>query len=382
MTVCRTQGPHLLAQFIAGSNQQRVDEIPSSVRNDGALTKVMSELISIVDNEEPPQSQVANYLSKMFKENSRWRGLVFVDSEEEAQSMLTKLSDKVRHVSPIMISDSYLSVFSKRTKRKRDLAMVRRLCEEESRLLVVPFTIENCKELSLIDLPDCDFMIRFQKQSNDFTNHMSELEYLMTFISCSSRRPLYMFSEELQVKLVERSLDKFPAGEEFQTKLAGQQRSSVRSYLFNRCSIQPSRSRKQSKFPPIDQLVLYCKKCRIYACHGNQLFTLFEDGAQNHVVPFHGFRRRMSLKRFHPKRKVLKRISRLRKICCSSCDSDWGMLCHFPRRGIELPVLKSKNFVFDVNNKMYTIKLWTEVLLSVPPLTASSKYCKDQSDSD
>ena len=329
------------------------------------------------------QTEVANFLSEKFKENNEWRGLLFVDTEEEAQSMLTELSSKVYHARPSMISTSYLSVFSKRTKRKTDLEVIDRLCKEDSRLCIVPFSIETCEDPSLIDLPTCDFMIRFQKQFNEFTRHTSEQEYLMSFISCSSRKVCYEFTDELQLALLEKSLDKIPTGEEFQTKLVKQQKLALRKYVNVGYRIRSSyRVRKRTKSPRVDQFLLRCKKCRTYACHGNQLYTIFVDGAQNYVVPYHEFLMRMSLKRFSPKRKVPKRISRLQQVRCSNCDREWGMLCYFPKRGIELPVLKSKNFFFESNQKLYKIKMWSDALFYVPPLTASSKYSGDQSDSD
>ena len=297
--------------------------------------------------------------------------------------MLTEVSNKVIHARPTMISTSYLSVFSKRTKRKKDLEIVRSLCKEDSRLCIVPFSIETCDDPSLIDLPTCDFMIRFQKQYNENTRHMSEKEYIMTYISCSSRKVAYEFSEELQLALLEKTLNKIPTGEEFQTRMVKQQKLSMRNYVNRGYLIRRSlHSRKRTKAPRIDQFQLRCKKCRTYACHGNQLFTIFVDGAQNYVVPYHEFQMRFSLKRFHPKRKVVKRISRLRRIHCSNCNREWGMLCYFPKRGIELPVLKSKNFFFEANQQLYKIRMWADALFYVPPLTASSQYSGDQSDSD
>ena len=383
MEICKRQEPENVGPYLKENRPNLINQADPTVNAVlKSYDRICEEYNDIIKYEVPLETDVARALVKIFSENNEWRGFLFLDAGKETQAMVDEISSTVHHARPAVLSGKYISI-SKLNKKKRDIEVIEAFKREDTRLIVSPFELENFDDISLIDLPTCNFILRLQKQSNEKTKITTEGEYVLTFVSCEERKTFIALCQCLQTTLLEKALSNMPKEAEFRSRLDEEQKKAIREYTNRGYRIRRAVLRRKpqvKKAPYLHQITLRCKKCRVYACHGNQLYTLFIDGCRNYVVPDDEFRQRFSVKNFRPIRKVPKQISRLQKMHCNNCNREWGHMCFFPKRGITLPVLRAKNFYFEIRNNLHKVKMWPDATFYVPALGACLKYFGEDSD--
>ena len=314
-------------------------------------------------------------------QSSNAKGILFVDSPEEAQRYCTEIKASIFQAHPGVITRKTAIQYSTNscinlTKEGEDPVVseeqknvIQSFSDGETRLLVVPIAIET--EADVLNLPPCNFLLRLNHLENRY--EMIDTEYVLTSAHSPELKTCLELIKEIKMSLLKDALKQMPTGEAFTKALTPRQDELMYEYT-GRYRGLFYRPRKRKKGPTIDMLQLRCKKCRVFVCHGTELFTFFVDGGQNYVVPNLDFRLRSTTQPYRSKHKTIKRISRLRQMFCGNCCAKWGTLCFFPRKGCELPVLKSKNFVFEMDRKFYRIKMWSDALFYVPPVSACDKF--------
>ena len=384
--ISKRQSPEEVGPFLE-ENRPKFDQNDTSTKKAlESYDRVCKEYNDIIKYEVTVETEVARMLSEKFSKNNQWRGYLFIDSSRDPQPLTDEISSSVNHARPTILSGKYISI-SKLNKKRKDIEIIESFEREDSKLLVTQFEIEKFDDLSLIDLPTCNFFVRLQSQRNELTRNSHEEECILTLVSCYKRKSVQDLSQSLQSTLLERAIVNMPdpEGDEFKGQMVLQQRNMVRVYTGRNATIMrhyTHRKPQSKKVPKIYQISLRCKKCKVYVCHGNQIFMLFIDGAKNYVVPHYEFRQKISVKRLRVARKVPKLISRLQKMYCTNCHSEWGHVCFFPKRGIELPVLRAKHFLFELRNGLHKIKMWSDASFYIPALGACTKYFGEDSDTD
>lgn len=344
-----------------------------------ALVKLQAELQEIMTRKNPVFEAVSEDLSFQFSQSPFAKGILFVDSLKEAQFLCEEIARTQFHARPSIIDYIYVTKNSPVSNMEVDgdtsppaqeQDILRIFTRGECRLLIVPFPIE--KDKNQLVLPSCNFLIRL-RQIPDLTT-MVETEYMLTSVASSASKPCSGLLEDLQLSFMDSVLKEPPFEEQTEQMLTRRQENLMHDYVARKhIPLYPRRKRK-SKTPAVEMLTLKCKTCKTFACKGSDIYTLFVDGGQFYVVPNRDFRFRYTTKVYRSKHKAIKRISRRYRMLCNNCDSRWGTICYFPARGCELPVVKSKYFLFEMQQKFYRVKMWADALFYVPPLTACTFF--------
>lgn len=241
----------------------------------------------------------------------------------------------------------------------------------ECSLLIVPYALETDPvEIENIH-SEFDFLARAHKITHreDFL----DAEHVLTLVVSPERKPFAELRKDFDMCRVEAGLRALPSGITLRKRLTRAQEDVMYSHQ-TRHLFPLSRKKKKQGAVFIDQMVLRCKKCRVYVCHGLEVFSFFVDGGRHCVVPHHDFATRYNTKPYHAKHKTIKRVNRLKRMFCANCGAPWGLICHFPSKGCQLPVILAKNFIFEMDNKYYSIKLWSDALFQLPPIAIFRKF--------
>ena len=121
---------------------------------------------------------------------------------------------------------------------------------------------------------------------------------------------------------------------------------------------------------PAHKVVLKCKKCKVVACRGSDLYEI--DKTKHHVVPGNVLCYEIHEHR-NPGMRVCEfdgsTIKKFHKVHCSSCGTSWGALGNWPKSKNEFPILKCCNFNFIIDGTQENFKQWTKRPFEVLPLS-------------
>ena len=381
MNVCREFGCEDAVQVLRRhSISESSSRPPDSPFKDAehALVMLQAELQKIVTRKNPIFESVAEKLTSQFSQSPLSKGIIFVDSLKEGRFLCEEIKKIPYHVRPSIIDHVYVIRDSNMDSSMEtdsspppthELNILKNFIRAECRLLIIPFPIETDKEK--LQLPSCNFLLRLCQVAN--TTTMLETEYILTSFASSATKPCSKLLEDLQLVLLEAVLKDHPFKKQTDKMVSRRQRTLVQDYLAQtRIPLVPPR--KNTNKSPAEKFILKCKKCKTFACKGKDIYTLFADGGQFYVVPNRDFRFRFMTKVYRSQHKTIKRISRQHKVLCSNCDSRWGTICYFPTRRCVLPVIKSKYFVFEMDQKLHLVKIWQHVPFYVPPITACTFF--------
>jgi ERCC4-related helicase len=350
-----------------------------------SINKIKQELETLKARKSPLVQAVVDVVCAQINDMStKSRGLLFVDSLQDAQLLYGEIHRSMFMCRPYVIPRSLVASYS--TSMCSEIEKNEQTTEEmlekgqegleafskcESRLLLIPYALEiDTVEIKNIE-SEFDFVARLHKVSrrDDFVESEHVLSFMLSPVNKTFgelRRDFDMCRLEIGLRAL--PTEKYPLKKKLVRGMEDVMFSHQSRHVYSL-----NRTKKQNE-PGMDQIELRCKKCRVYVCHGMELFAFFVDGGNHCVVPHKDFHTRYHTKPYLAKHKVIKRVNRLQRMFCNNCGAPWGVVCHFPAKGCLLPVLKSKYFVFEMNRKYYAIKLWSDALFKVPPLTAYPKF--------
>ena len=370
LTACKERG---CEEALAVLNRQE-----GNVLSDKAQVELRREL-EVVAQRKDAVMEALDEAVRHHLTSTNTRGILFVDSPEEAQRFCTEIGATIFHAHPAVVTRKTAVRYSTTScinlmKEGEDPAIsqeqsnvIQSFKNGETRLLLIPVAIES--EADVLNLPSCNFILRLNHIECSY--EMIDTEYVLTSAHSAELKTCSELIKEVKQSLLKDALKEMPTGQEFVKRMTQRQEEQMYTYTGRYRGFY---RRKRKKGPTIDMLQLRCKKCRAFACHGTELFTFFVDGGQHYVVPNLDFRLRSITKPYRSKHKTIKRVSRLRQMLCGNCCAKWGTLCLFPRKGCELPVIKSKNFLFEMDRKFYRIKMWSDALFYVPPISACDTF--------
>ena len=349
-----------------------------------SLSNVRHTLELLLTQQSPTVAAVVEVVCGQFAGHRDVRGFLFVDSLQDAHHLSKEISKcKYRshaHVVPRCLlaryaTDSCSEVEKAEQTTEEVLERGREGLEAfhtgDCRLLIIPYAIES-DTVKLDHLEsEYGFIARLHKVSR--RDDMVEKEYVLSFLTSHENKPFLELRRDFDMCRVEAGLRTLPTGTQLSKRLTRAQEDVMFAHQ-SRFIFTSMRPQKKENGPGMDQIQLRCKKCRVYVCHGMEVYSFFVDGGSYCVVPHKDFDTRYHTKPYLAKHKVIKRVNRLKRMFCNNCGAPWGILCHFPAKGCQLPVIKSRYFIFEMNRKYYAIKLWSDALFRVPPITAYPKF--------
>lgn len=308
------------------------------------------------------------------------RGVLFVDSLSNANFLCAEISKSHFLSRPAVVPRCLVASYSTNACTEVEKAEqssvddlekgkdgLEAFARGDCSLLLIPYAIESDNvEIENI-LSEFDFLARSHKITR--RDDMIDAEYVVTVMLSKERKSFGDLRKDFDMCRVEAGLRTLPTGAALKKRLTRAQEDVMYSHQ-SRHMFPLNRTKKQKNEVFVDQIALRCKKCRVYVCHGMEIFSFFVDGGRHCVVPHRDFHTHYNTKPYHAKHKIIKRVDRLKKIFCGNCGAPWGMICHFPSKGCQLPVIKAKHFIFEMDHKYYSIKLWSDALFKLPPITA------------
>ena len=234
-----------------------------------------------------------------------------------------------------------------------------------------------------LDIPECNVVIRYLHVSNEISKVQTEGRARAensngyTILSANSRRKYQEMKNEELVQLVNNILENnyLPCGEHLQQTIGKIQRRIILEKQWKR-QAQTERGSYRA-----DQVTLKCKKCKVVACSGTDIYTISGSAVIPHVAHSEDFKKKYVTKTHEKPRFLNAKLFKVHKIHCSECDNDWGVECS-SRKGHIHPVLKCKGFVFDVDGRPFPVKNWSSAPFKPAPLASVMKSDSDDSSNE
>lgn len=368
----------------AGSSAETTKSHLTAAQYD-SLNNMKQELGLLKVRKSPlVQAVVEVVCAQINNQATKSRGVLFVDSLRDAQFLCGEIYKSMFMCRPYVVPRCLVASYS--TEACSEIEKVEQTTEEilekgkegleafsrcESRLLLIPYALEiDPVEIKNIE-SDFDFLARLHKVSR--RDDMVESEHVLSFMLSPYNKPFADLRRDFDMCRLEMGLRALPTEKVPLKKKLVRGMEDVMFAHQSRFIFPLTRNKKQNE-PGMDQIQLRCKKCRVYVCHGMEIFSFFVDGGNHCVVPHKDFHTRYHTKPYLAKHKAIKRVNRLQRMFCNNCSAPWGVVCHFPAKGCLLPVIKSKYFIFEMNRKYYSIKLWSDALFRVPPIAAYPEF--------
>lgn len=223
-----------------------------------------------------------------------------------------------------------------------------------------------------LDVPECNLVIRYQHASNEIAKVQTEGRARaensqgITILSSDSKVRYRELKNRELVLLVDDILDKrqIPTGPHLQKQLKKLQQDFILSRKMKADSREKQKRRNKS-----DNIQLLCRKCRIFACLGSDIYTF----GSHHVVPDQDFQTKITC-RPHSRKGPLEgtgtpEVQKTHKIYCAACEHDWGVKCTWPTDGHTFPVIKCTGFALEIEGAVLLMKKWSAASFNIEPLS-------------
>ena len=226
------------------------------------------------------------------------------------------------------------------------------------------------------DVPACNLVIRLhvtneiaRKQAHGRAR--AEESQCFTILTAGSNREFQELENKERESIAECALQYLPKGESLMEQIGEHQ--------FELLAVKQAKRRKtECKRGQNDPALvkLLCGKCREFACMATDVKTINEQ----YAVPMEEFRNKF-VSRQHPNPQLFETFKMAQKIACAKCNTDWGAHCEWTNHGLSFPVLKCKDFIFEIDGRNVTFKKWKDVTFSIEK-HSSCKRMSDESDTD
>ena len=337
------------------------------------LECLKSELVKLPKVPNPLLKHVEEKLNSHFLGRPESKGICFVRTKKHAHAIcdwISKLSsESVIEIRPKEFVGHTRETGPGMTPVDQDDVM-KGFQEGKYNILVATSVAEEG-----LDVPACNLVIRFQHVSNEIARKQTmgraraaESEGYIILSSDSKKQYQEMKNEDLDA-LVTEALLYLPTGERLREKVMEKQEEILRELNFRRQLCDERRVSKGAK----DSIKLKCKVCKTLACKGSDIYK-----AESHyVVSDENFKENKIVTNKYPSPKkiaVNSRMARTGVIFCKNCGTEWGGMCIWPSAGYELPILKCKNFIFEIEGYPRPVRKWTEAPFEILQLSSHPKY--------
>ena len=231
-----------------------------------------------------------------------------------------------------------------------------------------------------LDVPECNFVIRYQNVSNDIAQVQAKGRArakdsrLYTVVSTDSNREYWYLVQEEKQHIACLAIAALPIHTLEQDVLHKQM-----SFIKERDRKAQQKKALQSKWPCTDNVKILCKKCKVVACKGSDVFIYSINSEYPHyVVPSENFRN-MYYKDRHDKPEASDGLVKPYRIFCrtQNCRNKWGIYGVWRETGYQFPVLKCEQFLFKYKDETQMFRKWKDVWFEVQDILDWTEFEDD-----
>ena len=330
----------------------------------GIHTDLMDKLSRLPKTPNPLLEHMEAILCDQFAKNPQSQGIFFVRAIKHTRYVTNwiKSSPTLSHI----IRVTHITGYSRTggMEKSEQLRVLEGFRRGKYNLLASTSVLEKG-----LDVPECNFVIRYQNVTNEIAQvqakgrAIAQDSRIYTVVSTNSNKEYWYLVQEEKQRLVEISLTELnskPLREIIDQK--------QRSFIQERDRRAQQLQHLRSKWPDSERVEVLCKKCKVIACRGSDVFayTLSGDDNPHHVVPGKAFSS-MYDKNEHDKPDASYNFVKPYRICCRSpnCRSKWGVIAVWGDTGYQFPVLKCENFLFKYGEATRQFKKWKDIWFEV-----------------
>ena len=337
------------------------------------LECLKSELVKLPKVPNPLLIRVAEKLNSHFLRKPESKGICFVRTKKHAHAMCDWMA-KLSLESGVKICPKEFVGHTRDTGRgmtQVDQKDVMKGFQEGNYNILVATSVAE----EGLDVPACNLVIRFQHVSNEIARKQTQGRARAaesegyTILSSDSTKPYQEIKNKDLDDLVTEALRYLTTGEPLRKLVLEKQKEIIEKRSLDRLLSE----KRVGEGADRDSVKLKCKKCKILACKGSDIYK----AESNYVVSNEDFKANKIITKTYPspeKFTANSRMARSGDIVCRNCGTKWGGMCIWPSAGYELPFLKCKYFIFEIDDFPHPVKKWSEAPFEIPPLSSHPKY--------
>ena len=334
------------------------------------FTKLKSDLASLNIYENPTLEKLEERLTHTFKRNPQSEGIIFVRTREQAETINGWIADS-KFAKELNLRSSMLLGHNRPGDKGPSMS------DEEQKVIVEAFhhgeynlLIATSVAEEGLDIKQCNLVIRLYISSARSKAQMqgrarAEDSEIVTIMSNDPKK-LYrdILNDELLMLMETLIRDNIlPQRDILQQRIAIIQ-AVIRDNVKKQRELQEARMRTH----PAQNVELRCKKCKITACRGSDIYLLDKTG--HHVVPGDALDYELME---HTTPGIVDgcgslMIEKPYKIHCTECNASWGVLGMWPSKK-EFPILKCDSFNFFVDGRRVSVPKWKNKPFKASPLS-------------
>ena len=341
---------------------------------------LVSNLKQVPPVPNPLLERAGDKILEQFSKASDSQGVFFVRTKLHAYAIcdwIKSLSDFLR---PQVITGQRSSENSQGMKQKEQKKVMKDFHSKKCNILVATSVVEEG-----IDVPACNFVIRFLHVSNEIAKVQAqgrarkEDSEVITIMSSKTKLSMKEVQNTERLELVNDVIKNdywFPRGELFRTKLKEKQNTIIKALELKK------RYKQQLRTAERDNIRIICRKCKTFACYGNEVFKVGESSPQ-YVVPSKDIMEKVVKKPHKDSGQVINAFSKICKIYCKKCETDysWGITCYLHKEGIECAALNCTSFAFQEGDKeAIQVRSWSKAPYEPLPLEVYLWIIKQESE--
>ena len=380
MDLTRDDAISILAEY-KGLPADDSQATPKEISLKVGLRQLLTTLRTLEPIENPLLNAAKEKLVIAFSSNPSSKGIIFVRTKNHALSIckwMENLPESQQYaIKPRLITGHTRETGTGMTQVEQNEVMTS-FRESGCNLLIATSVAEEG-----LDVPACNLVIRFQHVSNEIAKTQTqgraraEQSEGFTILASNSKKKLQELKNDELLRLVEECMQNkwFPKGQLLIQEIERRQRAILTHHQ------QKIIVRKQiSSQHKAGNFRMMCKNCKTPACIGSDVYLI--DGTFHHAVPDENFKEKIKKKPHKTPRQLTEQMAQTHKIYCAVCDSEWGIMATWPAKGMEFPVLKCKQFIFESDGQPRAIRKWSDAPFELADLSSWFERKKKGTESD
>lgn len=353
----------------SGFPEDKLKATPSELEMKHAMNTLLKELKTLPPRDNPLLEDMRRIFCDTFQGKPNSCAIIFVRTKKHAYAMCDWMTEHPAFhdmIYPDVITGHTRETGAGMTQVEQEEVMSR-FRNGETNLLIATSVAEEG-----LDVPKCNLVIKFQHVSNEIAKVQTEGRARaedsqgFTILSSDSKKKYQELRNKELTVLVEDVLKSgwFPTGDLLQKEL-----TKIQQAIINKRKLKAAMKRKRRQEHKGHDVKLLCKKCKVFACFGSDIYTI-GDISYHYVVPNPEFKEKITCKD-HPKPRdlIANQVIMTQSIFCSNCEGNWGVQCIWPTNGNMFPVVKCASFIFEIRDAVLPLKKWKDAPFEMSPLS-------------
>jgi ERCC4-related helicase len=352
---------------------------PSEIKLKKSLRDLLTNLRKLDPVENPLLNAAKERLIDVFSNKPNSKGILFVQTKKHAVSICKWIGNlpeaRQYDIKPRVITGHTRETGSGMTQVEQNEVMTS-FRESGCNLLVATSVAEEG-----LDVPACNLVIRFQHVSNEIAKKQTqgraraEESEAFTILASNSKKKLQELKNDELLRLVEECMQWFPTGQYLTGEIDRRQQAILAQHQ-QKIAVRRQISDQNSA----SDFQMMCKNCKAPACAGSDVYLI--DGTFHHAVPDEDFKEKFITKPHKTRHQLAEQMAPTDKIYCAKCDSEWGIMATWPAKSKQFPVIKCKQFIFESNGQLQSIRKWSNAPFQLSNLSVWFESQKKSDDSD